>query len=187
MPGQGRSGGSSSGPPAPTPCRARKELLVVKEMRGVGITIDPATQSPIVILRDLENKNILPIWIGILEANAIAVGLEKVQLPRPMTHDLFKRVMDQLGGRLLRIEINDIKENTYYAVLHLEAGGKAIAVDSRPSDALAIAIRLGAPILVHEAVIEKAVRVEEGGGSEKDKWTELLEKMDPEDFSKYKM
>jgi bifunctional DNase/RNase len=165
----------------------RKESIVIKEMQVVGITIDPATQSPIVILRDLDNQNILPIWIGILEANAIAVGLEKVKLPRPMTHDLFKSVMDQLGVRLLRIEITDIKENTYYAVLHLDAGGKAIVIDSRPSDALAIAIRLGAPVLVHEAVIEKAVRVEAGGGSEKDKWTELLEKMDPEEFSKYKM
>jgi uncharacterized protein len=155
-------------------------------MQVVGITIDPATQSPIVILRDLDNQNILPIWIGILEANAIAVGLEKVRLPRPMTHDLFKSFMDQLGIRLLKIEITDIKDNTYYAMIHLEADGKTILVDSRPSDALAIAIRLGAPILVHEAVIEKAVRVE-GGGSEKDKWTELLEKMDPEDFSKYKM
>lgn len=159
---------------------------MVKEMQVVGITIDPATQSPIVILRDLDNQNILPIWIGILEANAIAVGLEKVRLPRPMTHDLFKSFMDQLGIRLLKIEITDIKDNTYYAMIHLEADGKTILVDSRPSDALAIAIRLGAPILVHEAVIEKAVRVE-GGGSEKDKWTELLEKMDPEDFSKYKM
>jgi bifunctional DNase/RNase len=163
-----------------------KESHVPKEMQVVGITIDPATQSPIVILRDLENRNILPIWIGILEANAIAVGLEKVQLPRPMTHDLFKSVMEQLGIRLLRI---DIKDNTYYAALHLEASGKKLVVDSRPSDALAIAIRLGAPILVHEAVIEKAVRVEAGtgAGQEKDKWTDLLEKMDPEDFSKYKM
>jgi bifunctional DNase/RNase len=158
-------------------------------MQVVGITIDPATQSPIVILRDLDNKNILPIWIGILEANAIAVGLEKVQLPRPMTHDLFKSVMDRLGVRLLKIEITDIKENTYYAVLHLEADGKTMLIDSRPSDALAIAIRLGAPILVHDTVIEKAVRIESGTGTgqEKDKWTELLEKMDPEDFSKYKM
>jgi hypothetical protein len=167
----------------------RKETLVVKEMQVVGITIDPATQSPIVILRDLNNQNILPIWIGILEANAIAVGLEKVQLPRPMTHDLFKSVMDQLGIRLLKIEITDIKENTYYAALHLEVGGKTLVIDSRPSDALAIAIRLGAPILVHEPVIEKAVRIEAGAGTgqEKDKWAELLEKMDPEDFSKYKM
>jgi bifunctional DNase/RNase len=160
---------------------------VIKEMQVVGITIDPGTQSPIVILRDLENRNILPIWIGILEANAIAVGLEKVKLPRPMTHDLFKNVMDQLGVRLKKIEITDIKENTYYAVLHLETGGKTLTIDSRPSDALAIAIRLGAPILVHESVIEKAVRVEAEGGQDKDKWTELLEKMDPEDFSKYKM
>jgi bifunctional DNase/RNase len=160
---------------------------VIKEMQVVGITIDPGTQSPIVILRDLENRNILPIWIGILEANAIAVGLEKVKLPRPMTHDLFKNVMDQLGVSLKKIEITDIKENTYYAVLHLETGGKTLTIDSRPSDALAIAIRLGAPILVHESVIEKAVRVEAEGGQDKDKWTELLEKMDPEDFSKYKM
>lgn len=156
-------------------------------MQVVGITIDPGTQTPIVILRDLENRNILPIWIGILEANAIAVGLEKVKLPRPMTHDLFKNVMDQLGVILKKIEITDIKDNTYYAVLHLEAGGKTLAIDSRPSDALAIAIRLGAPILVHQSVIEKAVRVEAEGGQDKDKWTELLEKMDPEDFSKYKM
>lgn len=160
---------------------------MIKEMQVVGITIDPGTQSPIVILRDLENRNILPIWIGILEANAIAVGLEKVKLPRPMTHDLFKNVMDQLGVSLKKIEITDIKDNTYYAVLHLEAGGKTLAIDSRPSDALAIAIRLGAPILVHQSVIEKAVRVEAEGGQDKDKWTELLEKMDPEDFSKYKM
>lgn len=160
---------------------------MIKEMQVVGITIDPGTQSPIVILRDLENRNILPIWIGILEANAIAVGLEKVKLPRPMTHDLFKNVMDQLGVSLKKIEITDIKDNTYYAVLHLEMGGKTLTIDSRPSDALAIAIRLGAPILVHESVIEKAVRVEAEGGQDKDKWTELLEKMDPEDFSKYKM
>lgn len=158
-------------------------------MQIVGITIDPATQSPIVILRDLANQNILPIWIGILEANAIAVGLEKVQLPRPMTHDLLKSVMDKTGVRLLKIEITDIKENTYFAELHLEANGKTLVIDSRPSDALALSIRLGAPILVHEAVIEKAVRVdaEAGPGQEKDKWAELLEKMDPEEFSKYKM
>ncbi|NJD62076.1 MAG: bifunctional nuclease family protein [Deltaproteobacteria bacterium] len=160
---------------------------MIKEMQVVGITIDPGTQSPIVILRDLENRNILPIWIGILEANAIAVGLEKVKLPRPMTHDLFKNVMEQLGVSLKKIEITDIKDNTYYAVLHLETGGKTLTIDSRPSDALAIAIRLGAPILVHESVIEKAVRVEAEGGQDKDKWAELLEKMDPEDFSKYKM
>lgn len=162
---------------------------MAKEMRVVGITIDPATQSPIVILRDLDGQNILPIWIGILEANAIAVGLEKVKLPRPMTHDLFKNIMDQVGGRLLRIEVVDIKDNTYYAALHLEFGGKTLVIDSRPSDAIAIAIRLDAPIFVHDVVIEKALRSEPGSGTvdDKDKWLELLEKMNPEDFSKYKM
>jgi len=161
---------------------------MAKEMQVVGITVDPATQSPIVILRDAENRHILPIWIGILEANAIAVGLEKVRLPRPMTHDLFKNVMDTLGVRLLRVEVTDIKDNTYYAELHFDSAGKALVVDTRPSDAIAIALRMGAPILVHDAVIEKAVRIDASAtGADKDKWTELLEKMDPEDFSKYKM
>jgi len=158
-------------------------------MEVVGITIDPATQAPIVILRDPESRNILPIWIGILEANAIAVGLEKVKSPRPMTHDLFKNILDQTGIRLLKVEVVDIKDNTYYAVIHLDAGGKPLAIDSRPSDAIAIAIRFGAPIFVHDSVLEKATRGEAGTGTarDKDKWTELLEKMDPEDFSKYKM
>lgn len=161
---------------------------MAKEMQVVGITVDPATQSPIVILRDAENLHILPIWIGILEANAIAVGLEKVRLPRPMTHDLFKNVMDSLGVRLAKIEVIDIRDNTYFAAIHLESDGETIVMDSRPSDAIAIALRYGAPILVHDAVIEKAVRIDSNiSGAEKDKWTELLEKMDPEDFSKYKM
>ncbi len=162
---------------------------MVKEMQVVGITVDPATQSPIVILRDKDQQNILPIWIGILEANSIAVGLEKLKLPRPMTHDLFKSVLDRLGAKLLRIEVTDIKDNTYYAILHLEADGKSLEIDSRPSDAIAIALRLGAPIMVREEVFEKAIRIDasSGTGADKDKWTELLEKMDPEDFSKYKM
>ena len=179
----------SYGPPAHTPSRARKERKVAREMRVVGITIDPATQSPIVVLRDLEGQNMLPIWIGILEANAIAVGLENVKLPRPMTHDLFKNIMDRIGVRLLRIEVVDIRDNTYYAALHLESGGKTLVVDSRPSDAIALAIRMDAPIFVHDVVIDKALRSVPGSGTadDKDKWLELLEKMNPEDFSKYKM
>ena len=162
---------------------------MVKEMQVIGITIDPVTQSPIVILRDKENLNTLPIWIGVLEANSIAAGLERLQLPRPMTHDLFKNLLDQAGVKLLRVEVTDIRDNTYYAVLHIEVGGNPVAIDSRPSDAIAIAIRMEVPIMVRDAVIEKALRVESGtsSGEEKDKWTELLEKMDPEDFSKYKM
>ena len=164
---------------------------MVKEMRVIGITIDPVTQTPIVILRDKENVNTLPIWIGILEANAIAVGLENVKLPRPMTHDLFKSLLDQTGLRLLRVEVTDIKESTYYAVLHLESGGKPIVIDCRPSDAIAIALRMEVPIMVRDAVIDKALRTDTAaaspGSGEKDKWTELLERMNPEDFSKYKM
>ncbi|HEU5361506.1 MAG TPA: bifunctional nuclease family protein [Candidatus Deferrimicrobiaceae bacterium] len=162
---------------------------MVKEMQVLGITIDPVTQSPIVILRDKENLNTLPIWIGVLEANAIAAGLENLQLPRPMTHDLFKNLLDQIGVKLLRVEVTDIRENTYYAALHMEVGGNPVMIDSRPSDAIAIAIRMEVPIMVRDAVIEKALRVDSGTSAEgeKDKWSELLEKMDPEDFSKYKM
>lgn len=162
---------------------------MVREMKVVGITIDPVTQSPIVILRDKDNRNTLPIWIGILEANAIAVGLEKVKLPRPMTHDLFKSVMDHVGLSVMRVEVIDIRDNTYFAELHIAGGGKEYVVDSRPSDAIAIALRTGAPIMVRDVVIEKSVRIEAGqtGTGEKDKWTEILEKMDPEDFGKYKM
>lgn len=161
---------------------------MVKEMRVIGITIDPVTQSPIVILRDKENLNTLPIWIGVLEANAIAVALEKLRFPRPMTHDLFKNLLDQIGVRLLRIEVTDIRDNTYYAALHMESEGKPVIVDSRPSDAIAIAVRMEVPIMVRDHVIERALMSETAEGQgEKDKWSELLEKMDPEDYSKYKM
>ena len=162
---------------------------MVKEMQVIGITIDPVTQSPIVILRDKENLNTLPIWIGMLEANAIAAGLEHLKLPRPMTHDLFKNLLDQIGVKLLQVEVTDIRENTYFAALHMEVGGNSVVIDSRPSDAIAIAIRMEVPIMVRDVVIEKSLRVDTGAssGGEKDKWTELLEKMDPEDFSKYKM
>ena len=162
---------------------------MVKEMQVIGITIDPVTQSPIVILRDKDNRNTLPIWIGMLEANAIAAGLEHLKLPRPMTHDLFKNLLDQIGVKLLRVEVTDIRDNTYFAALHMEVGGNSVVIDSRPSDAIAIAIRMEVPIMVRDAVIEKALRVDatSSSGAEKDKWTELLEKMDPEDFSKYKM
>jgi bifunctional DNase/RNase len=180
---------SVSGPPGTILSPAKKEDRVVKEMQVIGITIDPVTQSPIVILRDKDNLHTLPIWIGMLEANAIAAGLEHLQLPRPMTHDLFKNLLDQIGVKLMRVEVTDIRENTYYAALHMEVGGNPVVVDSRPSDAIAIAIRMEVPIMVRDVVIEKSQRVETGtsSGGEKDKWTELLEKMDPEDFSKYKM
>lgn len=158
-------------------------------MTVAGVTVDPVTKSPIVILRDRESGNVVPIWIGILEANSIALALEGMEMPRPMTHDLMKSILDATGSRLRSVEIAEIRDNTYFAFLHLEGSGEALRIDARPSDAIAIAIRCGAPILVSEAVLAQSsfpssLGTEEG---EKDKWNELLEKMDPEQFSKYKM
>jgi uncharacterized protein len=160
-----------------------------KEVTVAGVTVDPVTKSPIVILRDPETGNVVPIWIGLLEANAIALALDGTQLPRPMTHDLMKSILDATGTRLRSIEIADIRESTYFAFLHLEGNGESVRMDARPSDAIALALRCGARILVSETVLAQssipASAAAEGG--EMDKWTELLEKMDPEQFSKYKM
>jgi len=160
-----------------------------KQVTVAGVTVDPVTKSPIVVLRDPETGNVIPIWIGLLEANAIALALEGTELPRPMTHDLMKSILLATGTRLLSIEIADIRENTYFALLHIEGNGESVRLDARPSDAIALALRCGARILVSETVLAQssipAPATVEGG--EKDKWTELLEKMDPELFSKYKM
>ena len=160
-----------------------------KEVTVAGVTIDPVTKSPIVILREPESGNVVPIWIGLLEANAIALALEGTELPRPMTHDLMKSILHATGTRLLSVEIADIRENTYFALLQLEGNGESVRVDARPSDAIALALRCGARILVSETVLAQssipASAASEGG--ERDKWTELLDKMDPERFSKYKM
>jgi len=162
---------------------------MAREMLVAGVTVDPVTKSPIVVLKD-RDRCALPIWIGLLEANAIVLALEGVELPRPMTHDLMKSVLETTGNLLRKVEITDIRENTYYASLHLEGSSGAYTVDSRPSDAIALALRFGVPVLVAEEVLEKALTVEpfdgEGDG-ERDPWTELLEKMDPSQFSKYKM
>lgn len=160
-----------------------------KEVTVAGVTVDPLTKSPIVILREPESGNVVPIWIGLLEANAIALALEGTKLPRPMTHDLMKSILHATGARLRSVEIADIRENTYFALLHIEGNGESVSVDARPSDAIALALRCGAHILVSESVLAQSsipvTSASEGG--ERDEWTELLEKMDPEQFSKYKM
>jgi bifunctional DNase/RNase len=160
-----------------------------KEVTVAGVTVDPVSKSPIVVLRDLETGNVIPIWIGMLEANAIALAIEGTELPRPMTHDLMKSILHATGTLLRSVEIADIRESTYYALLHIERNGESVRVDARPSDAIALALRCGAQILVSETVLAQssipASASSEGG--ERDKWTELLEKMDPEQFSKYKM
>ena len=160
-----------------------------KEVTVAGVTVDPVTKSPIVILREPESGNVIPIWIGLLEANAIALALDGTELPRPMTHDLMKTILHVTGTRLRSIEIADIREGTYFAILHIERDGESEHVDARPSDAIALALRCEARILVSDAVFAQA-SISAGAapeGGEKDKWTELLEKMDPEQFSKYKM
>ncbi len=165
---------------------------MLKEMKVAGITVDPFTNTPIVILKDLEEKDVLPIWIGLLEASSIATALENMQTPRPMTHDLLKSILDSLGVKVLRIEVTDLKDNTYYAAIHLEAHKKRLVIDSRPSDAIALALRVNATILVEESVIKKSAKVDLAKRGDKvvtdtTEWEELLENMSTDDFGKYKM
>jgi len=164
------------------------------EMRVGGLTLDPVTKTPIVILKDAENKITLPIWIGLMEATAMATELEGIKMARPMTHDLLRRIIGDLGGAIESIEVTDLKDNTYFAVIHLQAGDKTFAIDSRPSDAISLALRTQSPIFVAKKVLETSSALQQNEETQeqnlsnvsRDKWAEILEKMSPEDF-KYKM
>ena len=165
---------------------------MLKEMKVAGITVDPFTNTPIVLLKDLDDKDVLPIWIGLLEASSIATALENIQTPRPMTHDLLKNILDNLDANVIRIEVNDLKDNTYYALLHLEVNKKRFTVDARPSDAIAIAIRTEAPIFVEESVIHRSAKVDLAQKGDKvitdtSEWEDILENLSQDDFGKYKM
>ena len=165
---------------------------MLKEMKVAGIAVDPFTNTPIVILKDLEEKDVLPIWIGLLEASSIATAIENIQTPRPMTHDLLKNLLDNLGVKVIKIEINDLKDNTYYALIHLDVDNKRLVIDSRPSDAIAIALRTGASIFVEESVIKKSAKVDLSQKGDKvvtdtGEWEDILENLSPDDFGKYKM
>ena len=159
-----------------------------------GLTLDPATKAPIVILRDDDNTLNLPIWIGLLEATAIATELEGIQMARPMTHDLLRNLIGELGATVESIEISDLRENTYYAVINLRIGGAARAIDSRPSDAISLALRFKSPIYVARRVLQASSVLQQNESSNennlsnvsRDQWSEILEKMSPDDF-KYKM
>jgi uncharacterized protein len=162
------------------------------EMKVTGLTIDPFTSMPIIILKDLEEKCALPIWIGLIEASAIATELEHIQLSRPMTHDLLKNILDALNVSVKRVEVNDLADNTFYARITLAREGGDHIMDARPSDAIAIALRTRSPIFVARTVIEKSRKIDlsrEGSGDEmkKQKWAEILENLSPDDFGKYKM
>lgn len=158
------------------------------EMAIKGLMVDPITNMPIIVLREVEGQRVLPIWVGVFEANAIALQVENVQTPRPMTHDLLKTVIDQLGGRVERIVVCGLKENTFYATLHVLSAKGLLEVDARPSDAIALALRSGARIFVDEAVIQNARSVEMSHETvdvgRLQKW---LENLPDDDLGKYKM
>lgn len=158
------------------------------QMTVRGIALDPITNMPIIILKDVDERKALPIWVGIFEANAIALELEKVTTPRPMTHDLLKSVLDGLGVTVRQVIVNDLKDNTFFAVIELNSNGAVINIDSRPSDAIALALRVNAPIFVTENVVAQAKSVEISEEKEEtDKWKEWLENLKPEDFGRYRM
>ncbi len=158
------------------------------EMKIRGLLMDPVTNMPIVVLKDVNGTAILPIWVGIYEANAIALEIEKVATPRPMTHDLIRNLLFGLEAGVKKVVVSDLKEDTFYAVIWLERNGELISVDSRPSDALAIALRLDCPIFVAEAVLKTSKSVSsvaEMGSNEE--LRRVLENLNDEDFGRYKM
>ena len=159
------------------------------EMKVRGLALDPVSNMPIIILRDEEEKRSLPIWVGIFEANAIALELEKIATPRPMTHDLMKNILESVDAKVEKIVVNDLRDNTFFALIHLRLGEEEMTVDSRPSDAIALALRVGAPILVDEDVVRRAKSVEVAPkeSDDQEKLKEWLENLKPEDFGKYKM
>ena len=164
------------------------------EMRVSGLAIDPLTNTPIVILKDMEEKTAVPIWIGLFEASAIATELEKVSFSRPMTHDLIHNILVSLDVKVTKIEINDLKDNTFFANIYFLKDGNNIMVDSRPSDAIAIALRENAPIFVDEKVVEKSRKLDLGDKKvmsldklKEENLEEFLENLSPDDFGKYKM
>ena len=168
------------------------------EMNVGGLTLDPATKSPIVVLQDSGNTVNLPIWIGLLEATAIATELEGIAMARPMTHDLLRDLIGELGAKVSRVEISDLRDNTYYARIHIQTSQGSRVIDSRPSDAISLALRVKTPIHVARKVLAASANAvqtsaEDAAASDPDlstvapeKWSEILEKMSPDDF-KYKM
>lgn len=163
------------------------------EMKVAGLTMDPLTNTPIVILKDLDNKRAIPIWIGLYEATAIATEMEHIAFSRPMTHDLLRDIINSLEVMMERVEIIDIRNNTFFANIYLKKGDRTYIVDSRPSDAIALALRTKVPIFVSEQVIDKSRNVDFGvkdkdiDDIKKEKLKEFLENLSPEDFGKYKM
>lgn len=162
------------------------------EMHVSGLTVDPLTNAPILMLKNRRGDRVIPIWIGLVEASAIATELEDLDIGRPLTHDLLRSTIEVLGARVVRVEITDLKDSTFFANVMVEDSEVIHAIDARPSDAIALALRCEAPIYVSSRVLEKskeldidtaALSAAEGA----DQWAEILENLSPEDFGKYKM
>ena len=160
------------------------------EMTIKGLMVDPITNMPIVILRDKEGQRVLPIWVGIFEANAIALQIENISTPRPMTHDLLRNVIHDLKAEVKKIVVCDLQENTFYALIYLSLNGNGdtVAIDARPSDAIALALRTRAPIFVEDTVIDNAKTVDvTSDKADAERLQKWLENLDPDDLGKYKM
>jgi bifunctional DNase/RNase len=157
------------------------------EMKIKGLMIDPVSNMPIIILKNSSGESVLPIWVGIFEANAIAMQLEDVASPRPMTHDLLKNVIEGLEAHVTRVVITDLRDNTFFATIHLDRGGRGFEIDSRPSDAMALALRAAAPIFVERQVLDKSENADESGAHETERLRKWLETVDPEELGKYEM
>jgi bifunctional DNase/RNase len=158
------------------------------EMKIRGLMMDPVTNMPIVILKDLDGNSVLPIWVGVYEANAIALEIEKVSTPRPMTHDLIKNLLLGMRSGIRKVVVSELKDDTFYAVIWMEHNGELIAVDSRPSDALALALRLDCPIFVEDEVLKSSklsnAVSDKANSEELRRW---LENLSDEDLGQYKM
>ena len=158
------------------------------EMNIKGLMVDPVTNMPIVILRDKDGQKVLPIWVGIFEANAIALQIENISTPRPMTHDLLRNVIQDLKASVEKVVVCDLQDNTFYALIYLGLHGDTLAIDARPSDAIALALRTRAPIFVEETVIDNAKTVDfSSEKTDADRLHKWLESLDPDDLGKYKM
>ncbi len=152
-----------------------------------GLMLDPVSNSPIVVLKDDEEKFFLPIWVGIFEANAIALQLENVATPRPMTHDLLKNMIGELDARVIRVVINDLRDSTFFAQIRLIAGTRTLEVDARPSDAIALALRTEAPIFVAQSVLDQAQTISPDSDDDNEKLKKWFDQLSPDDLGKYKM
>ena len=165
---------------------------MLHEVSIAGLTMDPTSNTPIIILKLISGDQAIPIWIGLLEATSIASALQDIKFDRPMTHDLFKIFVENIKMEVSKVEVCDIQDNTFYAKIYFISKENSFSIDARPSDAIAIALRFQAPIYVDDKVLEKSQMVDADPeilikSKEGEKWAEYLEKLSPEDFGKYKV